>query len=76
MACDWSVAEVVQPLHAECNITETVEAAKHDVLFTADRTVVVRHGHREISLRNLKPLIQYDKQGDLFVAKLTMFGFY
>ena len=73
--CDWSVAEVVKPLHAVCKITGTIAAPKHDVLFTAGRAVVVPHGHVESILRNVKPLMQYDRQGDLFVAKLTVFGF-
>ena len=73
--CDWSVAEVVKPLHAVCKITGTPAAPKHDVLFTAGRAVVVPHGHVESILRNVKPLMQYDRQGDLFVAKLTVSGF-
>ena len=74
VACDWSVAEVVRPLNAVCKITGTVEAPKHDVFFTAGRAVAVLHGHVETLLRNVKFLMQYDRQGDLFVAKLTMFG--
>ena len=73
--CDWSVAEVVKPLHAVCKITGTTAAPKHDVLFTAGRAVVVPHGHVESILRNVKLLMQYDRQGDLFVAKLTVSGF-
>ena len=75
VACGWSVAEVVPPLHAVCKVTGTVEAPKRDVCFTAGRAVVVPHGHVENLLRNVKLLMQYDRQGDLFVAKLTMFGF-
>ena len=45
------------------------------MFFTAGRAVVVPHGHVETLLRNLKLLMQYDRQGDLFVAKLTVFGF-
>ena len=73
--CDWSVAEVVKPFHAVCKITGTVQVPKHDVLFTAGKAVVVPHGHVESILRSVKPLMQYDRQGDLFVAKLTVFGF-
>ena len=73
--CDWSVAEVVKPLHAVCKITGTTAAPKHDVLFTAGRAVVVPHGHVDSILRTVKPLMQYDRQGDLFVAKLSMSGF-
>ena len=75
MDCDWSVAEVVKPVHAVRKITGTVEAPKHELLFTAGGAVVVRHGHVESILRIVKRLMQYDRQGDLFVAKLTVFGF-
>ena len=73
--CNWSVAEVVKPLHAVCKITGTIEAPKHDVFFTAGRAVVVPHGHVENLLRSVKLLMQYDRQGDLFVAKITVSGF-
>ena len=73
--CNWSVADVVKPLHAVCKITGTIEAPKHDVLFTAGKAVVVPHGHVESILRSVKPLMQYDRQGDLFVAKITVSGF-
>ena len=73
--CNWSVADVVKPLHAVCKITGTIEAPKHDVLFTAGRAVVVPHGHVENILRSVKLLMQYDRQGDLFVAKITVSGF-
>ena len=56
-------------------VTGTVEAPKHDVLFTAGRAVVVLHGHVESILRSVKLFMQYDRRSDLFVAKLTVFGF-
>ena len=73
--CDWSVGEVVRPLHAVCKLTGIVDTPKHDVLFTAGRAVVVPHGHVEDLLKRVKPLMQYDRKGDLFVAKLTMSTF-
>ena len=75
MECDWSVAEVVQPFHSVCKITGTVQVPKHDVLFTAGKAVVVPHGHVESILRSVKPLMEYDRQCELFVAKLTVSGF-
>ena len=75
MDCDWSVAEVVNLLHAVCEITGTVQVPKHDVLFTAGKAVVVPHGHVESIVGSVKLLMQYDRQGDLFVAKLAVFFF-
>ena len=73
--CGWSVAEVARPLHAVCKLTGTIEEPKHDVLFTAGRAVVVRHGIVEDLLKKEKPLMQYDRKGGLFVAKMTVSTF-
>ena len=73
--CGWSVAEVARPLHAVCKLTGTVEEPKHDVLFTAGRAVVVPHGIVENLLKKEKPLMQYDRKGGLFVAKMTVSTF-
>ena len=67
--------EVVRLLHAVSKITGTVEAPKHDVLFTAGRAVVVPHGVVKNLLKKEKPLIQYDREGGLFVAKKTVSTF-
>ena len=75
MDCGWSVAEVVRPLHAVCKPIGTVEEPKHDVLFTVGRAVVVPHGIVEDLLKNIKPLMQYDREGNLFVTKMTVSTF-
>ena len=56
--CGWSVAAIEDP--------------KHDVLFTAGRAVVVPHGIVENLLKTEKPLMQYDREGGLFVVKMTV----
>ena len=73
--CGWSVAEVARPFHAVCKLTGTVEEPKHDVLFTASRAVVVPHGIVERLLKTEKPLMQYDRKGGLFVARMTVSTF-
>ena len=65
----------MRPFHAVCKLTSSVEAPKPDVLFTAGRAVVVPHGHAEDLLKKVKALMQYDRRGDFFVAKLIMSTF-
>ena len=58
-----------------CKITGTLEAPKHDVLFTAGRAVIVPHGIVENLLKTEKPLMQYDRKECLFVSKMTVSAF-
>ena len=73
--CKWKLADVVRPLHAVVKITGTKEEPKQDVLFTAGRAVVVPAGVVEQILKTVRPLMQYNREGDLYIAKLTMSGF-
>ena len=73
--CRWKLADVVRPLHAVCKITGTTQEPKQDVLFTAGKAVVVPAGVVERVLKTIKPLMQYNREGDLYIAKLTMSGF-
>ena len=73
--CRWKLADVVRPLHAVVKVTGTVEEPKQDVLFTAGKAVVVPAGVVEQVLKTIKPLMQYNREGDLYIAKLTMSGF-
>ena len=45
----------MRPLHAVCKLTGSVEAPKHDVLFTAGRSAAAPHGHVEDLLKNVEP---------------------
>ena len=57
-------------------ITGTIEHPKQDILFCAGKCVVVPAGTVDRVLRaGVKPSLQYDRKGDLFVAKLTMSSF-
>ena len=73
--CRWKLADVVRPLHAVCKITGTTQEPKQDVLFTAGKAVVVPAGVVERVLKTIKPLMQYNREGDLYIAKLTMSSF-
>ena len=72
IACEWSAADVHRPLHAVVKVTGTVEQPKADVLFCAGKAVVVPAGTVDRVLKTVKPLLQYDRKGDLFIAELTV----
>ena len=72
IACEWSAADVHRPLHAVVKVTGTVEQPKADVLFCAGTAVVVPAGTVDRVLKTVKPLLQYDRNGDLFIAELTV----
>ena len=74
--CKWSLADVARPLHSAVKITGTIEHPKQDILFCAGKCVVVPAGTVDRVLKaGVKPSLQYDRKGDLFVAKLTMSSF-
>ena len=45
------------------------------MLFTAGKAVVVPAGVVEQVLKTVRPLMQYNREGDLYIAKLTMSSF-
>ena len=74
--CKWSLADVARPLHSAVKITGTIEHPKQDILFCAGKCVVVPAGPVDRVLKaGVKPSVQYDRKGYLFVAKLTMTSF-
>ena len=72
IACEWSAADVHRPLHAVVKVTGTVEQPKADVLFCAGKAVVVPAGTVDRVLQTVKPMLQYDRKLDLFIAELTV----
>ena len=57
-------------------MTGTIDYRKQDILFCAGNCVVVPAGTVDRVLKSgIKLSLQYDWEGDLFVAKLTMTSF-
>ncbi len=73
--CGWTMADVSRPLHAVSKLTGTIEAPKQDVLFNAGKCVVVPPGIVDRVLQFVKPLMQYDRKGGLYVAKMKLTDF-
>ncbi len=76
VACEWKVADVPRPLHSISKMTGPADGpGTHDVLFTNQHAVVVPPGIVDKIMEHVKPLVQYDRQGGLYVAEMTMSGF-
>ncbi len=76
VSCEWKVADVSRPLHSISKMTGPADGpGTHDVLFTNRRAVVVPPGIVDKIMMHIKPLVQYDRQGGLYVAEMTLSGF-
>ena len=76
VACEWKVADVSRALHSISKVAGPPEGpGSHDVLFNNRVGVVVPPGIVDTVLKYVKPLMQYDREGGLYVAEVTMSGF-
>ena len=76
VGCKWQLADVTRSLHSVSKITGAADGpAKQDVLFTNTRCVVVAPGVVEKILKDTKPITEYQRQGGLYVADMTMSSF-
>ena len=48
---------------------------KYDVLFNNEKAVVVPPGIVNEILKKTKPVAQYDREGGLYIAEVTLSGF-
>ena len=74
VGCDWQLAGVSRPLHSVSKVTGPKEhpTGKQDVLFNNKLCVVVPPGTVERILREVKPIAEYERQGNLYLAEMTM----
>ncbi len=76
VACEWKVADVSRALHSISKVAGPAEGpGDHDVLFNNRVGVVVPPGIVDLVFNYVKPLMQYDREGGLYVAEVTMSGF-
>ena len=73
----WNVADVARPLHAVSQVTGPADhpTGKHDVLFNNKRCVVVEPGVVEYILQRVKPIAEYVREGDLYLAEMQLSTF-
>jgi len=76
VTCKWQLADVTRPLHSVGQVTGPVDGpGKTDVLFNNERCVVVPPGIVAEILKKVKPIAEYKREGNLYVADMTMSGF-
>ena len=76
VGCNWDLADVTRPLHSVSTVTGPIEGpGKQDVLFNNRLCVVVPPGVVDKILETIKPVMQYDREGNLYVAEMEMSTF-
>ncbi len=76
VGCNWQVADVIRPLHSISTIAGPEEGpGLQDVLFNNKRCVVVPPGVVERILKEIQPIAQYDRCGNLYIAEMEMSSF-
>ena len=77
IGCGWNAADVARPLHAVSQVTGPADHAtgKHDVLFNNKRCVVVEAGVVERLLLSIKPIAEYTREGNLYLADMILSPF-
>ena len=76
VGCDWETADVTRPLHSVSQVTGPADdPLKQDVLFTNRKCVVVPPGVVEEILKKVKPIVQHNREGNLYLAEMRMSSF-
>ena len=74
--CLWKVADVTRPLHAASQITGPADGpGTHDVLMNNRRAIVVQPGVVDKIMKVIAPIVEYERQGNLYMAEMTMSDF-
>ena len=76
VGCDWCLADVTRPLHSVAKVTGPKDGpGKQDVLFDNERCVVVAPGTVKKIMQHLKPVAEYEREGNLYLADMTLSSF-
>ena len=78
VGCRYAAADVSRPLHAVsqiCGPAGGAAVAKQDVMFNNDLCVVMPPGLVRELLKRIKPIAQYDREGNLYVGDMVMSSF-
>ena len=73
----WNGADGARLLHAVSQVTGPADhpTGKHDMLFNNKRCVVVEPGVVEYILQRVKPIAEYAREGDLYLAEMQLSTF-
>ena len=73
IGCQWQMADVNRSLHSVARVTGPKDGpGKQDVLFDNEVCVVMPPGTVKEILKRIKPVMQYKRQGNLYIAELSM----
>ena len=73
IGCQWQMADVNRALHSVARVTGPKDGpGKQDVLFDNEVCVVMLPGTVKEILKRIKPVMQYQREGNLYIAELSM----
>ena len=76
VSCDFAVSDVGRALHSVAKVTGPKGGpGKQDVLFDNDQCVVMPPGLVKKILEKVKPIMRYEREGNLYLAQLKMSSF-
>ncbi len=76
IGCDWDLADVSRALHSVSKVAGPFEGpGKQDILFNIKRCVVVPPGVLEAIMKHVSAVAEYKREGNLYVAEMTMSSF-
>ena len=76
VGCKWQLADVTRPLHSVSAVVGPKEGpGKQDVLFNSKKCVVVPPGAVDEVLKRIAPVMEYEREGNLYTAGVLMSAF-
>ena len=77
IGCDWTLADVSRALHSVSTVCGPAgSVGKRDVLFNNNVCVVVPPGIVDAILKLVTPVVEYQRNGNLYTASMTMSSFH
>ena len=78
VSCAWQASDVDRALHSVANVCGPNGAGNltQDALFDNDVCVVMPPGVANEIVQRIKPIMQYEREGDLYIADLEMSRFH
>jgi hypothetical protein len=75
VGCKWKVADVTRPFHSGTQVTGPIDKPRQDVLINAGAVYVVEPCVVAKMVKSLKPVMEYKREGNLYLAEMAMTGF-
>jgi hypothetical protein len=75
VGCSWKIADVTRALHSGAQVTGPVDKPRQDVLMNSEGIYVVEPGIVKKMMKTMKPVMEYKREGNLYLAEVNMTGF-